>query len=65
MIELTQLSGKQFWLNPHQIETMERNPDTTLIMIDGKRILVREDVPTVIARIVAYRRSLGMAANEQ
>ena len=27
MIELTTLSGKKFWINPHQIETMEANPE--------------------------------------
>ena len=26
MIELTQLSGKTFWLNPHQIEYIEKTP---------------------------------------
>ncbi|NLJ45117.1 MAG: flagellar FlbD family protein, partial [Treponema sp.] len=40
MIELTQLSGKTFWINPHQIEYIEKNPDTTLIMLSGKRIVV-------------------------
>ena len=40
MIELTQLSTKTFWLNPHQIEYIEKNPDTTLIMLSGKRIVV-------------------------
>jgi len=65
MIELTKLSGECFWLNPHQIEYIERNPDTTLIMLSGKRIMVREDVPTVIARIVEYRRLIGAFKNEE
>ena len=65
MIELTQLSEKTFWLNPHQIEYIEKNPDTTLIMLSGKRIVVRESVPEVLSRIVAYRRQIGAFKNEE
>jgi flagellar protein FlbD len=65
MIELTQLSGRTFWLNPHQIEYVEKNPDTTLTMLSGKRIVVREDVATLVERIVAYRRQIGAFKNEE
>jgi flagellar protein FlbD len=65
MIELTQLSTKTFWLNPHQIEYIEKNPDTTLIMLSGKRIVVRESVPEVLKRIVEYRRQIGAFKNEE
>ncbi len=59
MIELTALSGKKFWVNPHQIETMESNPDTTLGMVYGKRMIVTESPAAVLERIVAYRRSIA------
>jgi flagellar protein FlbD len=59
MIELTSLSGKTMWINPHQIETMEANPDTTLGLVFGKKIVVAEKPQEVIARIVAYRRSIA------
>ncbi|HUX42261.1 MAG TPA: flagellar FlbD family protein [Rectinemataceae bacterium] len=62
MIELTQLSGKTFWVNPHQIETVESTPDTTLHMLSGNRIVVREDIETLLARIVEYRRGIGAFA---
>lgn len=65
MIELTQLSGKAFWLNPHQIEYIESNPDTTMTMLSGKRIVVREGVAEVVERIVAYRRLIGAFKNEE
>lgn len=63
MIELTALSGKKFWINPHQIETMEANPDTTLGLVFGKRIIVAESPAVVIERIVAYRRSIASFAS--
>lgn len=59
MIELTQLSGRAFWVNPHQIETAESTPDTTLHMLSGNRIVVREDMATLRSRIVEYRRSIA------
>lgn len=59
MIELTLLSGRTFWLNPHEIETMESNPDTTLVMLSGKRILVREKPEAIVERIIAYRSLIG------
>ncbi len=65
MIELTLLSGKTFWLNPHLIETMERNPDTTLFLTDGKRIIVKEDADEVVRRVLAYRRSIGIPAVDE
>jgi flagellar protein FlbD len=65
MIEVTQLSGKTFWINPHQIEYIESTPDSTLTMLSGKRIVVRENVPEILSRIVAYRRQIGAFKNEE
>jgi flagellar protein FlbD len=59
MIELTSLSGKKLWINPHQLETMEANPDTTLVFVYGKTLVVHESPAEVAAKIVAYRRSLA------
>jgi flagellar protein FlbD len=65
MIEVTQLSGKTYWLNPHNIESIEATPDTMIALQNGKKIVVREDVATVIQRIIEYRRRLGMLSNEE
>jgi len=65
MIELTQLSGRTFWVNPHQIEYIEKTPDTMLSMLSGKKITVREDVDQIIDRIVEYRKRIGGFKNEE
>jgi flagellar protein FlbD len=65
MIEVTRLDGTVYWVNPHQIEYMEANPDTTLIMLSGKRLVVREDRRTVLNSIVEYRRRIGAFKNEE
>lgn len=65
MIEVTQLSGKVFFVNPHQIEAMEAVPDTVLTMLSGKRLMVKESTGEIIERIVAYRRRIGAFKNEE
>jgi flagellar protein FlbD len=65
MIEVTRLDGSRYYVNPHQIEYIERNPDTTLIMLSGKRLVVREDYQTVFDQIVWYRRLIGAFKNEE
>jgi len=65
MIELTRLGGSVFFVNPHQIEYVESNPDTTLTMLSGKRLVVREDYQSLFDRIVAYRRQIGAFKNEE
>jgi flagellar protein FlbD len=65
MIEVTQLSGVVYYVNPHQIETMGSSPDTVITMLSGKRIIVKESIEEIIDRIVAYRRRIGIFKNEE
>jgi len=65
MIMVTRLDGKEYYVNPHHIEYMENNPDTTLIMLSGKRLIVKEDNPTIIQKIIAYRKQIGGFKNEE
>ena len=41
MIEVNRLDGSSYWINPHQIECMELNPDLTITMLSGKKIIVK------------------------
>jgi len=65
MIQVTRLDGKVYYVNPHQIEYIETNPDTTLIMLSGKRLIVQEDYQSIFDRIVSYRRQIGAFKNEE
>ena len=65
MIEVTRLDGKTYYVNPHQIEYIEENPDTTLVMLSGKRLVVREEYSVIFQRIVAYRKLIGALKNEE
>lgn len=65
MIEVTRLNGVSYYVNPHMIEAMEVNPDTTLIMLSGKRLVVKEEPQAVLSRIVTYRKEIGGFKNEE
>ena len=59
MIEVTRLNGVVYYINPHQIEYIELNPDTTITMLSGKRLVVQEDYQlrtfdTVVSQIPPY-----------
>jgi len=64
MVKVTRLDGKVYWINPHQIESMEENPDLTLCMLSGKKVVVRDKPEDVVQKIIEYRRQIGIYKNE-
>jgi len=65
MIKVSRLNGIEYYINPHQIESIEIHPDTTLLMLSGKHVVVREKVEEIIDRIVEYRGRIGGFKNEE
>ena len=64
MIEVMRLDGKKYWVNPHMIESMESNPDLTLTMLSGKKIVVKNSPEDVIEKIISYRKKIGINTQE-
>ena len=58
MIILTKLKGETFALNCDLIETISENPDTTILLMDGKLHIVQESMNEVIDKTVDYRRKI-------
>lgn len=58
MIELTRLNGHPLTINAELIKFVEQNPDTVITLVTGDKMVVREDAPEVMRRVLAYRRSL-------
>ncbi len=56
MIKVTRLNDKELYINSELIEFVESTPDTVISMNNDKKIIVREDVDEIIARIIAYQR---------
>lgn len=64
MIMLTRRDGSRFWVNPHQVETVEATPDTVLTLLSGHKYVVRDSVEQIVEATVAYRRRLGFNQQE-
>ncbi|MGQ9461922.1 MAG: flagellar FlbD family protein [Candidatus Fervidibacter sp.] len=58
MVLVHRLDGAPFYLNAELVETVEATPDTVIVLVNGHRYIVREQVEEVIARILNYRRFL-------
>lgn len=56
MITLTKLNGEKFVLNSDLIEVITENPDTTILLTNGKHLLVREKKEQVIDKVVEFKR---------
>jgi flagellar protein FlbD len=65
VIKVTRLDGKEYYLSPHQIEAIETKPDTTLLMLSGKHVVVRESAEDVLEKIIEYRRRIIPFINEE
>jgi flagellar protein FlbD len=60
VIKLTRLNNHIVAINPDHIGWADATPDTTLFMIGGEKIIVRETLDELIAQIVEFRRRVRM-----
>ena len=58
MIELTRLNGRPMVVNSDLIKTAEASPDTMLTLINGEKLIVREEIDEVVEKVLAYRARL-------
>jgi flagellar protein FlbD len=58
MIQLTRLNNQPLTVNSDLIKFVEQSPDTLITLTTGEKIVVRESVEQVLARIVEFRRSV-------
>jgi flagellar protein FlbD len=58
MIELTRLNGRPIVLNSDLIKIAEASPDTMLTLVNGEKLIVRENREEVVERVLAYRARL-------
>jgi flagellar protein FlbD len=64
VIKVSRLNGAEYWLNPHVIETLEGRPDTTITLINGKKLIVKEKPREILEAIISYRTRLGILGHE-
>lgn len=58
MITVTRLNGRRVVVNADLIRTIEANPDTTIQLINGDHLLVKESMEHVVELAIEYGRSL-------
>ncbi|NLX13319.1 MAG: flagellar FlbD family protein [Phycisphaerales bacterium] len=56
MIVLTRLNGTPFVVNSEMIRTVEERPDTTITLVNGDTLIVREKMAEVVQKAVEYAR---------
>ena len=64
MIHLSRLNGKPFVVNADLIKFVEATPDTVISLTTGEKLMVAEDVDTVVKRAIEYGRSLRAFGTE-
>ena len=59
MIRLTRLNNQVLVVNSDLIKFVERSPDTVITLVTGEKLVVRENVEQVLARVVEFRLSVA------
>jgi flagellar protein FlbD len=63
MLKLTRLNNHVVAINPDHIVWADTTPDTTLFLIGGEKIIVREGLDELIARVIDFRRMIRMGGD--
>ena len=58
MITVTRLNGKPLVLNAELIRSVEENPDTTITLINGDHVIVKEPMQQIVEKAIDYGRHL-------
>jgi len=60
LITLTRLNNSRFVVNAELIRTIEERPDTTIVLVNGETLIVKEPMEQVVAKAVEYGRMVRM-----
>jgi len=58
MIKVTRLNNKSFYVNADLIEFIEETPDTVLTLTTGKKVVVGENIETILKEIIEFRKKM-------
>jgi flagellar protein FlbD len=56
MIALRRLNNQPIMVNAELIESLEETPDTVVTLTSGNKLLVRDTMEEIQAKIVEYKR---------
>jgi flagellar protein FlbD len=61
VITLTRLNGSLVAINPDLITWIEVTPDTTVSLLGGDKLIVRERLDEVVQKVIAFRHAVANA----
>ncbi|MFE8695177.1 flagellar FlbD family protein [Cytobacillus sp. FJAT-53684] len=64
MIKVTRLNGKSFMINAIYIETVESFPDTTIMLTNGRKYVVKEPEEVVVQQIRDFYQSVSLLGQQ-
>lgn len=59
MITITRLNDKEITINADLIELIEENPDTTITMTTGRKLIAKETNKEIIDKVIEYKRKIS------
>lgn len=59
MITITRLNDREITINADLIELMEENPDTTITMTTGRKLIAKETSKEIIDKVIEYKRKIS------
>lgn len=61
MIVCEKLNGSKIVINAELIELIEETPDVLITLQNGKKIMVKDTIHSIIEKVVAYKREVYSA----
>lgn len=58
MIKLTKLNGGEIFLNPDLFDNIECHPNTTILLTNGIKHIVKETPDEVVNRVVEFKKRI-------
>jgi flagellar protein FlbD len=58
MISLRRLNNSAIMVNADLIESLEATPDTVVTLTSGNKLLVRDSMEEIQAKIIEYKRQI-------
>ncbi|MCK9223986.1 MAG: flagellar FlbD family protein [Candidatus Muirbacterium halophilum] len=66
MLKVTELNGHDYYINPDQIEKIDKNPDTVITLITGKKLVVKETPEYIVDKYIEVKRKIfGIAGGSK
>ncbi len=58
MIELTKLNDVKFFLNGELIETIEATPDSVIMLVTGRKYIVKDSVDDIVNKCIQSKQKV-------